>query len=146
MPLPFPLLGALHPSYLEYWIAVNLLEMLTFQLSVLGSHLSRLLNSSPLKLPDNRFPETPNPLLGNHASSQCAFLILVCRSWPDNRTVVSSKSNVHDAIKLSMCHMTVICSPLPMLGTSLRDTYKMYPYRESHGTRALSSQECHLYI
>jgi hypothetical protein len=32
-----------------------------------------------------------------------------------------------------------------MLGTSLKDTYEMYPYRESHGTRALSSQECHLY-
>ena len=32
-----------------------------------------------------------------------------------------------------------------VLGSSLKDTYKMYPYRKSHGTRALSSQECHLY-
>jgi len=31
------------------------------------------------------------------------------------------------------------------MGTSLRDTYKMYPYHESHETRALSSQECPLY-
>jgi hypothetical protein len=33
-----------------------------------------------------------------------------------------------------------------VLGTSLRATYVMYPYRESHGTRALSSQECQLYM
>ena len=33
-----------------------------------------------------------------------------------------------------------------MLRTSLRDTYKMYPYHESHETRALLSQECLLYI
>jgi hypothetical protein len=33
-----------------------------------------------------------------------------------------------------------------MLGTSLRDTYVMYPYQESPKTRALSSQECPLYI
>ena len=33
-----------------------------------------------------------------------------------------------------------------VLGTSLRVTYEMYPYRESHATRALSSQECQLYI
>jgi hypothetical protein len=32
-----------------------------------------------------------------------------------------------------------------VLGTSLRAKYKTYPYREFHGTRALSSQECHLY-
>jgi len=32
-----------------------------------------------------------------------------------------------------------------LLGTSLRDTYVMYPYHESHGTRALSSQESQLY-
>ncbi len=35
---------------------------------------------------------------------------------------------------------------LIMLGTSLGDTYEMHTYRKSHGTRALSSQECHLYI
>ena len=35
---------------------------------------------------------------------------------------------------------------MPMLGTSLKATYKMYPYCESHGTRAPSSQECHLHI
>ena len=33
-----------------------------------------------------------------------------------------------------------------LLGTSLKDTYEMYPYRESHGTRALSRQECHMYM
>jgi len=33
-----------------------------------------------------------------------------------------------------------------LLGTSLRATYVMYPYRESHRTRALSSRECHLYM
>ena len=37
-------------------------------------------------------------------------------------------------------------SRLLLLGTSLRDAYEMYPYRESHKTRALSSQECLLYI
>ena len=36
--------------------------------------------------------------------------------------------------------------PLCLLGTSLRDTYEMYPYHESHETRALSSQECLMYI
>jgi hypothetical protein len=33
-----------------------------------------------------------------------------------------------------------------LLGTSLRGTYVMYPYRESHKARALSSQECPKYI
>ncbi len=33
-----------------------------------------------------------------------------------------------------------------VLGTSLRDTYVMCPYQESPETRALSSQECPLYI
>jgi hypothetical protein len=33
-----------------------------------------------------------------------------------------------------------------MLGTSLRGTYIMYPYCKSHETRALSSQECLMYI
>jgi hypothetical protein len=36
--------------------------------------------------------------------------------------------------------------PSFLLGTSLRDTYVMYPYQESPKTRALSSQECPLYI
>jgi hypothetical protein len=31
---------------------------------------------------------------------------------------------------------------VPMLGTSLRDTYIMYPYHESHKNRALGSPEC----
>ena len=52
------------------------------------------------------------------------------------------------------CLSTLICHPLAnsiaafnsLLGTSLRDTYVMYPYHESHGTRALFSQECHLYM
>jgi hypothetical protein len=35
---------------------------------------------------------------------------------------------------------------LSLLGTSLKDTYEMYPYRESHGTRELSRQECHIYM
>jgi hypothetical protein len=33
-----------------------------------------------------------------------------------------------------------------MLGTSPRGTYVMYPYHKSHKTRALSSQECPMYI
>jgi hypothetical protein len=31
-----------------------------------------------------------------------------------------------------------------LLGTSLRDTYVMYPYHESHENRALGSPECRL--
>jgi hypothetical protein len=47
---------------------------------------------------------------------------------------------------LALENVTMDMGPISMLGTSLRDTYLMYPYQESPKTRALSSQECPLYI
>jgi hypothetical protein len=44
------------------------------------------------------------------------------------------------------CHTVDNNKRQKLLGTSLRDTYVMYPYQESPETRALSSQECPLYI